>query len=585
MLLPVYSVAIGNADDGVTLRQRARQLAQLLGFPGNDCVRIATSVSEVARTVYSRGQNGQAEFFLDTTDPQHSLVIRVTDSKTLAFGHTVGAGTPRGVAGIAADVGMAAVGRLMDNFDIQAHAGAGTQILLKKRLPPGAAPLGQERLSAIRKELDRPPSGVVQEVQEQNRELAAALEEIRQRNLEIGHLNRELAETNRGVVALSAELEEKAEQLRAANEVKSRFLSHASHEFRTPLTGIIGLTRLLLNSGEKRSEEERRQLQFILRSAEDLTAIVDDLLDLAKVEAGKIQLYPAEFELSSLLGAMRGLFRPLQAADSVNLVFEEPSGMPPLFTDEGKVGQIVRNLVSNALKFTEKGEVRVSARLLPDSDSVEISVQDTGIGIAPENLSRIFEEFSQVDSPVQRRVKGTGLGLPLVRRLAELLGGGVSVSSTPGMGSTFTVRLARRLNVRAVDPDRPASAVIVDDEEIARYLLRQRLPRVCKTWEAGDGAEGIRIAAAQQPEVIFLDWNMPGMNGGEALAEIRRDPALKDTAVVMITAQPLTAPETEALSALGAVVIQKSALAQSDRITVDPGPPVRVYLNAFSEDR
>src|SRR5262249_3516680 len=160
--------------------------------------------------------------------------------------------------------------------------------------------------------------------------------------------------------------------------------------------------------------------------------------DLDGVGVGKIVVRPTECEVGHLLGALRGMLRPLLVNESVALVFEEPENIPPLYTDEAKVSQILRNFVSNALKFTEAGEVHVTARVLPDERAVAFAVADTGTGIAPDDQDRIFHEFTQIDSPLQRRVQGTGLGLPLCRRLAELLGGRIMVESTPGTGSTFT---------------------------------------------------------------------------------------------------------------------------------------------------
>ncbi len=236
-------------------------------------------------------------------------------------------------------------------------------------------------------------------------------------------LNRELEDTNRGVVALYAELDERADHLRRADEVKTRFLSNMTHEFRTPLNSIQALTRLLLDrvDGELTTEQER-QVHFIRKAAESLSELVNDLLDLAKVAAGKVVVRPAEFEVSDLFGALRGMLRPLLLGASVNLVFEEPETLPPLRTDEAKVSQILRNFISNAPKFTERGEVRVSARLEPGGASVLFSVADTGIGIAPEDQATLFQEFAQIENPLQRKVKGTGLGLPLSKKLAELLG-------------------------------------------------------------------------------------------------------------------------------------------------------------------
>src|SRR5262249_51286513 len=295
-------------------------------------------------------------------------------------------------------------------------------------------------LARIADELARQPaSDPLQEVQRQNQELLRALDELGRRQDELAGLNRELEDTNRSVVALYAELEEKADHLRRADDLKSRFLSNMSHEFRTPVNSIQALARMLLDrvDGDLGVEQER-QVLFIRKAADALSELVNDLLDLAKVEAGKIVIRPIEFDVAHLFGALRGMLRPLLVGEAVTLVFDEPEDVPSLYTDEAKVSQILRNFISNALKFTERGEVRVTARLLPDRNAVAFSIADTGIGIAPEDQERIFQEFTQIDSPLQRRVQGTGLGLPLCRKLAELLGGSVHVESTPGVGSTFT---------------------------------------------------------------------------------------------------------------------------------------------------
>src|SRR6202012_3561547 len=187
---------------------------------------------------------------------------------------------------------------------------------------------------------------------------------------------------NRGVVALYAELDERAEQLRKASELKTRFLSHMSHEFRTPLNSILALSRLLLDHIDGAlAPEQERQVGYIRRSAESLLELVNDLLDLSKVEAGKVEVKASPFTVGSLFGALRGALKPLLTSPSVELIFDGAEHMPELVTDESKVAQILRNLISNALKFTEKGEVRVSHEV--SQGWLKLSVADTGIGIAP----------------------------------------------------------------------------------------------------------------------------------------------------------------------------------------------------------
>jgi signal transduction histidine kinase len=273
-------------------------------------------------------------------------------------------------------------------------------------------------------------------------ELQSALEASRR---EAQDLRAELEETNRGVLALYAELDSQAEQLREATELKSRFLAYMSHEFRTPINSMRSITRLLLDRVDgPLTEEQERQVSFIQQNATEFAEMVDDLLDLAKVEAGRVEISPAWFEMVDLFSALRGMFKPVLTNPAVTLVFEEPHGVPKLYTDDRKLSQILRNFISNALKFTPRGEVRVGAKV-EGGDMVTFSVADTGIGIAPEFHASIFEDFSQVQSPLQKRLRGTGLGLSLSKKLAHLLGGSVSLHSETGKGSVFSLTIPVQL--------------------------------------------------------------------------------------------------------------------------------------------
>jgi CheY-like chemotaxis protein/anti-sigma regulatory factor (Ser/Thr protein kinase) len=273
----------------------------------------------------------------------------------------------------------------------------------------------------------------------------------------------------------------------------------------------------------------------------------------------------------------------LKVSDEVALVFEEPKGVSDLVTDEGKLGQILRNLISNALKFTEKGEVRVSARLAADGE-VEIAVADTGIGIAPADQERIFQEFGQVEGPVQRRVKGTGLGLALSRKLAHLLGGSLSVRSAAGQGSTFTVSIPRVLEPAAGPPPEagppspsppapplPAAdavrerVLVIDDEEGARYALARFLGAMrFEVTEAADPREGLRLARELRPAAVFLDLVMPEMLGFEVLDRLREEPQTFAVPVVVVTSQALAPEEESALAARGAALLSKDEFARPD---------------------
>jgi signal transduction histidine kinase len=436
----LLSVEIRYEQDVVATRQRARQIAGLLGFPHQDQTGFATAVSEIARNAFRYGGGGRADFTIEGDPP--CLFARVRDKgpgianlpMILAGQHDTRTGMGMGIIGSK---------RLCDRFDVHSDPGTGTTVDLGKRLPKRATAAAPHSMAEIAAELARrPPQNPLEEVQQQNRELLQAMEGLRARQAEVERLNAELAETNRGVLALYAELDDKAESLRRASELKSRFLSDMSHELRTPLNAVISLSGLLLSRTDGGlTVEQEKQVGFIRSSAQSLGEMVNDLLDLAKIEAGKADLRLTEFQVSDVLLALRGMFRPLVGPERpVTLVVEDPEALVPVWSDEGKVSQILRNFISNALKFTERGEVRVRADFGAD-ETVVFSVADTGVGVEARDRERIFEDFTQVDGPVQRRSRGTGLGLPLARKLAVLLGGEVSLSSEVGQGSTFYFKL------------------------------------------------------------------------------------------------------------------------------------------------
>ncbi|HEX6739375.1 MAG TPA: ATP-binding protein, partial [Vicinamibacteria bacterium] len=276
-------------------------------------------------------------------------------------------------------------------------------------------------------------------------------------------------------------------------------------------------------------------------AAQDLTELVDDLLDLAKVEAGKIVVRPVGFDLALLFGALRGMLRPLLVGESVSLVFEEPEGLPLLYGDEAKVSQVLRNFLSNALKFTERGEIRVSA--VRQGDGVAISVADTGIGIAPEDVARIFDEFAQVEHSVQKKVKGTGLGLALSRRLAEVLGGRITVESAPGRGSTFTLHVP--LAYAAPPPLLPEPVVIepggrpvvVLEDDLANLHVYERLLRHSKFQLLP--ARSVRQAQAWletgRVRAVVLDIQLLGEDAWRFLAALKERPETRTLPVLVVT--------------------------------------------------
>ena len=438
----ILTVSIRGDDDVVTVRQRARTIAATLGLDVQDQTRLSTAVSELARNVQQYAGEGQATFEIDDTpEGRYLLVVMADRGPGIAAVDSILGGTYVSSTGMG--VGLAGARRLSDRFEIETKPGGGTTVTVGKRVPVAAASI-PETLKAVTAALAATkPRGATEELREQNRMLLAALATLEEQRVESDRLNAELSETNRGVVALYAELDERAEDLRRASESKSQFLSMISHELRTPLTSVVNLTRLLLDrmDGDLTSEQER-QITLIRKSVLSLTEMVNDLLDLAKIEAGKTSLRLALVSVNEMVSGLRGVFRPVLQNDAVALSFDDVNSALTLCTDEGKLAQVLRNFISNAVKFTERGEIRLSV-VLAEDDRVTFEVSDTGVGIAPDDLQRIFQDFAQLDNPKQRLVKGTGLGLSLSRKIAYLLGGEIGVRSTLGEGSTFWISVPR----------------------------------------------------------------------------------------------------------------------------------------------
>jgi signal transduction histidine kinase/CheY-like chemotaxis protein len=539
----LLKIAIAAETDIVVVRSRTRRLAELVGFDAQDQTRITTAVSEIARNAYEYARGGHVEFRLTGEAPSQSLMIAVRDrGPGIADVAAVLAGSHKSATGMG--VGLLGARRLMDAFEIDSARGAGTTVRIGKTLPRRAPKVTAAALARIMKALAADgPADAVAEITKQNQQILLQLGELQARQEDLQRLNQELQDTNRGVVALYAELDERADHLRRADELKSKFLSHMSHEFRTPLNSILALSRRLQtrSDGELTAEQET-QIGFIRKAAENLTELVDNLLDLAKVEAGKTVVVPSPFTAASLFGALRGMLRPLLVGDAVTLIFEDPSDLPPLDTDEAKISQILRNFISNAIKFTEQGEVRVSATHDPIADMVSLHVRDSGIGIAAADIPIIFQEFGQVAHRLQGRVKGTGLGLPLAKKLAELLGGRITVDSTPGMGSTFSVTVPRLYHAEELadtDPDWTLDigrvpVLLVEDDPADSLAIELLLAgTIYQPLRAQSVRDARRLLQSVKPEAVLLDILLLGDESWRLLMEVRSEEATAEIPLIV----------------------------------------------------
>ena len=435
----LMTIELIREHDVMFARQRARQIAAEFKLEAQDQARFATAVSEIARNAHQYAGGGRVEFRVEAGPPGMLIACVIDRGPGIARLKDVLDG--RYVSPTGLGIGIIGARRLTDTFDVTTSGEAGTEVTLGKRLPSTirVTPVTVGKIVGTLATVT--PIDPVFELHELSQELLRTVAQLREKQAESDRLAQELAETNRGVLALYAELDERALYLERVNELKTRFLSDLNHEIRTPLNAVRNVARLLLDGYEgPLTERHRRAIEMMRQSTDTLSELVNDWLDLAKIEAGRTEVRVETFAVEDLWGALRGVFRPIETDDSVPLIFEPPPSLPLLNTDESKVAQILRNFISNALKFTEHGVVRVRASAGRD-DTIVFSVTDSGIGVAPEHMHRLFEEFAQIDNPMQRRVKGTGLGLPLSRRLARLLGGDVIVESELGRGSVFSLVL------------------------------------------------------------------------------------------------------------------------------------------------
>jgi signal transduction histidine kinase/CheY-like chemotaxis protein len=335
-----------------------------------------------------------------------------------------------------------------------------------------------------------------------------------------------------------------------ANLTKSQFLANMSHELRTPMNAIIGFTRIVMRrTKDKIPEKQSANLDKVLVSAEHLLSLINNVLDLSKIEAGRLELSPTRFPLAPLVENCLKTCEPL-LGDGVELVTDIESGIPELYADEGKIKQILLNLLSNAAKFTKDGSVTAHVKRQAGS-GLTIAVRDTGIGIAEEKLGKVFEEFSQADASTTREYGGTGLGLTISKRLAQLMGGDIVLESTVGEGSTFTIVLPENVLLAEhkeetapstdAKPHRPAAdgervVLAIDDDAHAIELVRENLKEAgYRVIGVREPMEGLKLAREIQPTAITLDIMMGKVDGWQVLHELKSDERTRDIPVIMIT--------------------------------------------------
>ncbi|HEX7304637.1 ATP-binding protein [Lentzea sp.] len=546
---------VADERDVFLLRQRGRQVAAAVGLDGQNQVRVATALSDVGRELVRQEVSTTAVFSL-----RHGLVPALLVELAWHVPGVVGSGP-----------GWDTARRLMDEL---ALTSAG--VTLVKKLHHSAA-VDEGLLRELR---GTAGTTALDELRAQNQELLETLENLEAKSAELERLNDELEETNRGVVALYqelseelertnqgvvalyAELDAKSAELRDAAAARIRFWSNISHELRAPINSVVGLTRLLgAPGGDPMTDDQRHHVDLINESAATLLALVNELLDTAKAESGSLEPRMAPVAIDYVITQLRASVRPLLRSGDVRLVVDGAiPELPTLVTDETMLVRILRNVLSNAVKFTKHGEIRFTAEPGPGPDEVRFVITDTGIGIPPAEQGKVFEEFYQVPNALQVGASGTGLGLSYARKLAEILGGALRLNSTPAVGTEVVLTLPTGKDELA-QPAPVACAVIADGDEDVRRQLRDALAGLADdVVEAGDGRSALNLVKSRRPDLVVVGANAPLMSGSAVLSVLRLDPDLNAVPVVVVCGDD-TGGLARTVHGLGAAMLHEEGIA------------------------
>jgi signal transduction histidine kinase len=436
-------IYIRREADIVKVRDRVRRLAREMGFDQTTQIKITTGVSELTRNIYEYAKSGAITLAVAQLGHAAGLHVTARDEGpgiTPKVIDEIMRGDFHSAHGLG--IGLAGTRRLVDDFRIESNDGEGTRVTIIKWLPPAQAATVSDQIEILRARFsETTEESAVEELEQQNHDLVEVLAELEEKREELERLNRELADSNR-------ELEEANAKLREVSELKEEFLAVTTHDLRSPLTVISGVISFF-SSGRlgELTPEQQNMVSMMERNTQNLIELVNDLLDSAKIESGTLTLDLAPTDLPALVGEICEAMGTVAGERGVTVECHFPDDLPKAIADRAKLRRVLVNLVSNAVKFTQKGG-RVDISGAQEGKHVRVSVSDTGIGVPTEDLPRLFDKYEQASTRAPRSERGTGLGLYITRQLVELHGGEITVESEVGKGSTFsfTIPVTDELN-------------------------------------------------------------------------------------------------------------------------------------------
>ena len=542
MKVPIVKVALANDHDLIVARHRTKQIAEFAGLSLQDQTRLITAVSELARNAVQYAGGGTLTLGVEQKEDRQYIEAVITDQgpgirrldDILDETYHSRTGLGKGIVGSK---------RIVDLFSINTSNGNGTTISIGKYVPTQAPPITPSAISGWMKRITKESAETpIQQLQDQNKQLMDTLEELQQYKTDLEQQLKNVQDLNKQLDLKTQQLAQRTFELQDASKHKSAFLANMSHEIRTPLNAMLGINRLL--SRTVSDDEQKRLLALSREAGKSLLALINDVLDLSQIEAGKLRIEETVFETAAPCRAAVDLLNTQATEKGLQLHVLIDEALPPqIIGDQNRVRQVLINLVGNAVKFSDDGVVRVSAVLMERADAsvhIHFEVTDNGPGITPGEVNSLFQSFTQLDGSSTRKHGGSGLGLAISKHLVEVLGGKIGVHSQPGSGSTFwfelpfrTVPESTSANLAPTEPTPPAIRMpgsmkdhlilVAEDHPVNQMVMSMELQEMgLQVQVVSTGREAVEAAQNKALTMIFMDCQMPEMDGYEATRQIRQ---------------------------------------------------------------